>query len=145
MNYRLFRRDLVGSLQWRYITKIDGIDVCAVLRGSKQLPVVEEFYKLYIKAFPNLPRSCPIMPGKYSAKNVTFSFNDKDDMNKTIKENQDKSHGIFKDVVGAITPHLFPNGYYKNVLQFTSAPDPDGYALSWITQSDFRMNEDSFK
>lgn len=144
MNFHLFRRDLTGDLRWRFITKIDNLDICAILSGAKSIPLVGEVYKVYRKLFPNLPQKCPIMPANYSAINVTVTFAGSDDMNKTIKENQENSFGIFKDVNSAFTP-LMPNGFYKAVYRFSTKQDPLCATLAFTSQNDFRMNENNFK
>jgi hypothetical protein len=143
-NFRLYRRNLIGGdMNWRFIMKIDKIDICSVLKGGKSLPAVKEYYKLYKNFFPQLPQSCPLKVGNYSARNIEIKMGEKDDLNKTAKENQADSLGIWKDVVTSLTPELFPNGIYKSVIQFLSYTSY--LTLSYVTEYNYRMSEDNFK
>jgi hypothetical protein len=143
-SFRLFRRDLSGDLRWRFITKVENVDVCAVLDGAKMIPLINHAYELYKKLLPHFPQKCPIMSGKYSAVNISTISYKEDDMTKSVVENQDASLGIFKNMLKSMTP-VFPNGYYKHLVQFSRKSDPNGATLSWIAMVDFRMNEDRFK
>jgi hypothetical protein len=143
-NFQFYRRNIVGNLNWRFLFKLDKIDACAVLRGAKTLPIAESFYKMYANEFASLPQSCPMKPGNFSARNVQISFGEKDDPNKTAKENQEKSFGIFEGTMSKMTTALFPNGIYKNVLQFSVENSPQ-MTLSFTTEVDYRMSEDNFK
>lgn len=142
-SYRSLRRHLNGDPRWRLLIKIDGIDACAVLKGAKSMPLVNAFYNMYKQIFPNLPQRCPIKPGNYSAKNVEMKLGDNDDMNKTAMENQGNSFGVFKEMLSKMTPQIIPNGFYKNVLQFSS--ESGILTLSYVVQFDYRMSEDNFK
>jgi hypothetical protein len=143
-NYLMLRRDLTGSLKWQFIFKVDNVDVCALFKGAKVLPIIEDFYKIYAELFPNFPRNCPILPGNYSVKNITLnSMQQNDDPNKTVKENQIKSFGIWSEIIPKLTP-ILPNGFYKQTILLSTKSDQFGFILSWVTQIDFRMSENEF-
>jgi hypothetical protein len=143
-NHLLERRGLTGSLKWIFIFKVNDVDVCAVYRGAKVLPVITSVYQMYTKLFPSFPTSCPILPGNYSARNVTMLSMERDNMNKSVQQNQLESFGVLLSMISKLTPVL-PNGYYRNIITFSTKNDPIGLTLSWVTQVEFRMNDDEFK
>lgn len=57
---------------------------------------------------PNLPRGCPLKPGKYNTYNIS------------VKSDNDI------EVEAFISPISLPNGLYRNTLRFYTNTDPEG-------------------
>lgn len=120
------------------------MDLCGLLAGAKFNPILRSGTDLYSKIFPNFPQKCPILIGNYSATDIKVLDLQKDDFNKTAKENQDQSLGIFKEILSKVTTVL-PNGFYKYTCRASADSEPVSFAMSFVFQFKYRMGEDSFK
>lgn len=117
------------GLYWRQFIKLQKIDACALGLGATSIDFLKSIIEEYRRMFPDLPYKCPIEPGKYFAKNVTFFDNISPDFE--WKEFQ------------KLTPSL-PNGIYRHVVKFHNEEDPIGFMLYFHIELYDKMGEDRF-
>lgn len=117
------------GLYWRQIIKLDKIDACALATGATNIDFLKAMRDEYIRMFPNLPAKCPIEPGKYYAKNVTFF-----DHNNPLFEWREFQ---------LVTPSL-PNGIYRHVVKFYNDEDPVGFMIYFHIELYDKMGDDRF-
>lgn len=111
---------------WRQIIGLENIDLCAVASGVNKFPFLVTIREIFLSSFPHLPRKCPASPGKYYNKNITFTMEHNEILQK------------------AMSPTPFPNGIYRHVIRCYNDDDPIGFALYFHIQINIRLNEERF-
>lgn len=95
------------------------------------VPLFKNTLDLVFEKVPNMPRSCPILPGKYYNENLTIVSPEMiEEYQKLIRLITDKG--------------ILPNGVYRNFLKYYSNDVPVGIAYYYNVEVNFRMNEDRF-
>lgn len=98
-----------NNIYWRQIMAFDNINMCQLLKGMNTIPLITYYRDFFFEIIPNLPRSCPYLPGKYYTYNISI-IND----------------ATGKDVEKTISPTAMPNGIYRTTLRYFTEEDKDG-------------------
>jgi Protein of unknown function (DUF1091) len=130
--------------RWRQILGVENIDFCGLLKEVNNNPFLKALINTYKKLFPKLPSNCPILPGNYSVKDAIAIVNEKSELNMTMKDFQDKAAVSFKDMWATMSPTILPNGLYRSFLRVYNKEDPIGFCVYWISEINYRMNEQDF-
>jgi hypothetical protein len=117
------------STYWNRLFKTPTADFCIALNPEKRksLPsIVQEGYWVIETFFPNFPRTCPILPGKYYTNNQTI-----------------KIHGYINLPNNPVMDRFYyPNGRYKLELVFTTKDKSSTFNWAFIIEVHNGMNND---
>jgi hypothetical protein len=107
------------------------IDGCRLTAIARLIPAYESFIESIKKYIPNVPLQCPIKPGPFEFRNVSFTT-----------ESLDKNLN-FRGVLGRYTFSL-PNGIHRTTLKIFNSADPTEVKVQWLTEIKTRLQKDNF-
>jgi hypothetical protein len=115
---------------WNVVFRTPEIDGCRLTAIARLIPAYETFIESIKTYIPNLPLQCPIKPGPFEFRNVSFL---EETLDQTLKF---QGNGLFS--------FSLPNGKHRITLKIFNSADPTGVKVQWVTEIKKRLQKDNF-
>lgn len=112
MTIKIFKKS--GNSRWARFFQIENVKPCPILQSVENFPIVKDVFKFYLKSFPKLPKTCPILPGNYGFNEYPIG----------VSQNETRNMLSLK----------LTTGLYRHVLKVSIPEEKDIFLLYWLIQ-----------